>query len=226
MCNLYANLRSVEEVRRWFKVTRVDPSAGNLPAQPSIFPAYDAPVVRLTDDGERELTMMKWGFVLPQQGKAPKHVNNCRDDKAMTSNFWKASFRERRCLVPASSFAEYHPTERNEKGHKAVAWFALKGDEPRPLFAFASLWRSFKGNYKGELAEFDTHTIMTTKPNEVVRPIHPTRMPVILDPKDYETWLTGSTEEAIKLARPFPVDQMQVAAIGDNRDERENGGLR
>ena len=165
------------------------------------------------------LTMMKWGFVLPQQGKAPKHVNNCRDDKATTSNFWKASFRERRCLVPASSFAEYHPTERNEKGHKAVAWFALKGDEPRPPFAFAGLWRSFRGNYKGELTEFDTHTIMTTKPNEVVKPIHPTRMPVILDPIDYEAWLSGSANDAINLAKPFPADQMHVAVIGGNQDE-------
>ncbi|NNE25135.1 MAG: SOS response-associated peptidase [Rhizobiales bacterium] len=219
MCNLYSTKQSVDEVRSWFKVTRVNPSAGNLPAQPSIFPAHDAPVVRLADDGERELTVMKWGFVLPQQGKAPKHVNNCRDDKATTSNFWKASFRERRCLVPASSFAEYHPTERDEKGRKAIAWFALKGDEPRPPFAFAGLWRSFRGNYKGELTEFDTHTIMTTSPNEVVKPIHSTRMPVILDPSDYETWLAGSPDDAIKLTKPFSADRMQVAVIGGNQDD-------
>lgn len=105
------------------------------------------------------------------------------------------------------------------KGHKAVAWFALKGDEPRPLFAFAGLWRSFRGNYKGELAEFDTHTIMTTKPNEVVKPVHPTRMPAILNPKDYYAWLAGSPEEAIELAQPFPSDRMRSAAVGDNRDD-------
>ena len=65
---------------------------GNLQVEPSLLPAYDAPLVRHTRDGERELTMMKWGVVLPRKRRAPKHVNNCRDDKAMTSKFWNAPF--------------------------------------------------------------------------------------------------------------------------------------
>ena len=95
------------------------PSAGNLAPQSEIYPGYEAPVIRLADDGERELVMMAWGFVLPQQGRSPKWVNNTRDDKVMSSGFWKSSFIERRCLIPATSFAEYHPTVRDEKGHKA-----------------------------------------------------------------------------------------------------------
>ncbi len=43
----------VEAMRRLFKVDfdRI----GNQPALPDIFPRYDAPVVRLTASGEREL---------------------------------------------------------------------------------------------------------------------------------------------------------------------------
>ena len=83
MCNLYSITTNVEAIRRLFAVDRMGSSVGNLPAQPAIFPAYDAPVIRQVD-GERELSMMHWGFILPQRDKAPKVVNNTRDDKATT----------------------------------------------------------------------------------------------------------------------------------------------
>jgi putative SOS response-associated peptidase YedK len=63
-------------------------------------------VVRVTADGERELVPMSWGFVLPQDGKVARRVTNVRDDKIMASRFWRGSFEERRCLVPATSFCE------------------------------------------------------------------------------------------------------------------------
>ncbi len=47
-----------------------------------------------------------------------------------------------------------------------------------------------------------------------VMPVHPTRMPVILEPADYKTWLTGAPDEAAALLRPFPVHRMHVAKSG------------
>ena len=219
MCNLYSNTTNVEAIRQLFKVERVDSSAANLPAQPSLFPAYDGPVVRLTDDGARELTMMHWGFVLPQRDKAPKVVNNTRDDKARTSTFWRSSFEERRCLIVATSFAEYHPENRDENGHKTVVWFALRGDEARPPFAFAGIWRPWKGNYRGEFREMTVYSMLTTKPNDVVKPIHPSRMPVILDDADHEQWLHGTADEAAGLLRPFSAERMHIAVEGGKSDD-------
>jgi len=46
-----------------------------------------APVVRQSADGERETVMMSWGFMLLQQGRAPRPVTNVRDDKILTSTF-------------------------------------------------------------------------------------------------------------------------------------------
>ena len=218
MCNLYSITTNVEAIRRLFAIDRMGSGAGNLPAQPAIFPAYDAPVIRQVD-GERELSMMHWGFILPQRDKAPKVVNNTRDDKATTSRFWKSSFEERRCLIPASSFAEYHPKNRDEKGHKTVVWFAINGSEPRPPFALAGIWRTWKGDYKGEFQEMNVYSMLTTVPNEVVEPIHPSRMPVILDNGDYDTWLTGSPDNAAKLLKPFPADQMHIAMEGGKSDD-------
>jgi putative SOS response-associated peptidase YedK len=93
----------------------------------AIFPTYGAPVIRHAEDGEREIVMMNWGYVLLQEGKAPRRVTNVRDDKILTSKFWRPSFEKRRCLVPASSYCEPNA----EKLAKWV-WFKLKGDR-RPL---------------------------------------------------------------------------------------------
>ena len=70
-----------------------------------------------------------------------------------------------------------------------------------------------------EFREMNVYSMLTTTPNKLVKPIHPTRMPVILDPDDYEKWLTGSPDEATKLLRPFPPDQMRIALEDGNADE-------
>jgi putative SOS response-associated peptidase YedK len=44
--------------------------------------------------------------MLVQNGRAPRPVTNVRDDKILASRFWRSSFEQRRCLVPATSFCE------------------------------------------------------------------------------------------------------------------------
>jgi putative SOS response-associated peptidase YedK len=64
----------------------------------------------------------------------------------------------------------------------------------------------------------ETCAVLTTKANEVVRPIHE-RMPVILAPEDYATWLDPAVqrpEQVQLLLRPFPADQL-VAYPGSKR---------
>jgi putative SOS response-associated peptidase YedK len=109
-----------------------------LDPQPAIFPGWTAPVIRKADDGERELSMMSWGFVLLQDGKAPRRVTDVRDDKILTSRFWTPSFQQRRCLVRASSYCE------PDSGKPAQwHWFAVNGDDDRPLFAFPGIWQHY-----------------------------------------------------------------------------------
>jgi len=216
MCNLYSNMTTQAEMRRLFEVDEQHDRLGNAEPQSAIYPRYDAPVVRLDVDGNRELVPMHWGFPMPQVSKKtgkpilPKAVNNARDDKLQSSRFWSASFRERRCLVPASSFCE-------AKGRNPATyfWFGLKGDDPRPPFAFAGLWRGFKGKYKDEEVDIVTHTVVTSTPNELVKPVHPDRMVVILDPTEYETWLHGTEDEAMALCRPYPAERMQIFKSGE-----------
>ena len=93
-----------DAVAQFFRVSH-NRSAAFEPVN-SIFPRHVAPVVRYAPDGEREIVTMSWGFMLLQQGRAPRPVTNVRDDKLRTSSLWRESFDKSRCLVPASSFCE------------------------------------------------------------------------------------------------------------------------
>ena len=209
-------------MRNLFSVDVNRDNLGNFRPLSAIWPKYDAPVVRLSDDGERELVNMSWGFLTRQVSKktgkpiAPAAWNNARADKVATSGLWKDSFQKRRCLVPASSF-------REAKGRNPATdyWFALKGDVDRPPFAFAGMWRDFQPGLPDDKSNVLTHTIITTTANEVVKPVHPDRMPVIVDPADYEAWLLGSDDDALSLLRPFPSKWMQIVlqGVGMLRDD-------
>ena len=61
---------------------------------------------------------------------------------------------------------------------------------------------------------------MTTEPNELTVSINHERTPVLLtDPADFETWLSGSTEDAFTLARSYAADQMRIVQSGSERKD-------
>ncbi len=223
MCNLYSNTTAVEAMRSLFKVATGDDHLGNAEPLIAIWPKYSGHVVRLNKNRARELVSLSWGFrttkVSKKTGKTlqPAAWNNARDDKVRSVGLWKESFHERRCLIPASSFCE-------AKGRSPATyhWFGLRGEEPRPPFAFAGMWTlsSFHGPEGQD--ECAAYTMITTTANVLVKPVHPDRMPVILPPGDYEQWLKGSANDAHDLLRPYPADVMRVIKSGE--DERHDDG--
>ncbi len=215
MCNLYSMTKAPEAVLRLFRVGH-NRAAAFAPAD-AIFPGRSAPVVRRAGDGETELVAMSWGFVLPMAGKAPRRVTNFRDDKTRSSPFWRESFERRRCLIPVTSFAE-----PREVTPATWHWFALKGCEPRPLFAFAGIWRRWAGPIKkdGPAVDIDVFSFMTTTPNALVATINHERMPVVLaDARAQAIWLDGPPDAALALACEHPPEAMAIVQAGfDKRD--------
>lgn len=205
---------------------------GNREPLPAIFPDADIPIVRIDDDGERELVGARWGWDRTPRG----WVTNARN----LDRSWGVIRNPRqRCLVPATSFAEYHPTATipGARGSpvKAAAWFRLAGGtEERPPFAFPGFWRRWDWKRQGlrrkadeELASAEAPllaTVFLTCPaNGVVGPIHPKAMPVILHTEEqFETWLAGSAEEAAALQQPLPDNLLEVAFIGAKTDGAGN----
>lgn len=213
MCNLYSLTTPVDAVRRLFGVT----SAGlpNLPPFTAIYPNREAPVVRSTSDGGREVATMLWGFPAPDGG--PKPVTNVRN---LTSPFWRSwlSKPAQRCLVPVDCFAEWGAAPDPATGRKRQVWFSLADQAARP-FAFAGIWRPAPAGGDGSAA-LPRMAFLTTMPNRVVAAVHQKAMPVILAPADYGLWLTGSTEDILPLARAYPEEEMIIL------DDRAEAKLR
>lgn len=160
----------------------------------NIAPTQDAPVVRAEAGGSLEVALLRWGLVpaWAQDLKAGTKMINARSETAAEKPAFRAAFRSRRCLVPATGFFEW----QGEPGHKRP--FAITVPD-RPVFAFAGLWESWRPP-GGDPVE--TFTILTTEPNAAVARIHD-RMPVILPVAHYGAWLTGTPEEAKAFLLPY-----------------------
>jgi putative SOS response-associated peptidase YedK len=168
------------------------------------WPKREALVAR-TEDGGPQVTAMAWGVPMKVPGKRPgtmltKHVTNVRN---LESKAWAHMLATplQRCLVPFSSFAEPKAGKDPETGRPAEYWFSF-GDGKAG--AFAGLWRVHEG--------VRVFAFLTCEPNSLVAPCHPKAMPVILQPDDYELWLTGSLDEVKALQAPFPSQLMRTGA--------------
>lgn len=91
------------------------------------------------------------------------------------------------------------------------------------LFAFAGLWE----RWRDPADEFvETCTILTTKPNSLVADVHD-RMPVILQPEDYDLWLDPGMTDVTTAAdslRPFDSRLMKKYAVSTLVNRAENDG--
>jgi putative SOS response-associated peptidase YedK len=113
MCNLYSIVRPRDEKARAFRVL-IDQTA-NQPPLPAVFPDQLAPIVRINSAGERIMESMRWGFP-PPPNVTGRPVTNVRNT---SSAYWRSWLGPRfRCLVPATSYCEYHA------GSKVPTWFA------------------------------------------------------------------------------------------------------
>lgn len=82
------------------------------------------------------------------------------------------------------------------------------------VFAFAGLWEFWEQPGGDTLY---TCAIITTEPNELVRPMHD-RMPVILRHQDYEAWLDRKIKNLSTLRSmlgPFPAEEMNAYPVSN-----------
>ncbi len=169
----------------------------------NIAPSQDCPIVRMDHEGKLAAGMAKWGLVPSwTRGKPKLAPINAKCETAATSGMFRQAMAKRRCLVPADGFYEW----KGAAPPKQPFFIRLRDDEP---FAFAGLWERWKGDETSE--PVDTFTILTTTPNELMRPLH-NRMPVILHQRDFERWLdrNKASPDVADLLKPYESDAMEA----------------
>lgn len=162
----------------------------------NIAPSQLVACVRLRPNSSgREGVMLRWGLI-PSWAKDPAigiKLINARAETVAEKPSFRKSFRQRRCLVLADGFYEW----KKEEKVKQPYYIRMTDDRP---FAFAGLWDSWN-NTTGQ--NLETCTLLTTIPNELLIPIH-NRMPVILNPKNYDEWLDPQQQDSTQLTRLLP----------------------
>lgn len=200
----------------------------SLPEEPWVEPRYNiAPtqpvgIVRMNPATlAREWTHVQWGLI-PSWARDPsmgQKMINARSETVREKPSYRAAFKRRRCLVPASGFYEWKKTA----GGKQPYFITVKGG----LFAIAGLWETWNSPDGGELS---TCTLLTTDANEAVSVLHD-RMPVIIAPEEYSFWLGSGKDDPPDylanlqhLLRPFDDDAMEMWPVSKNVNNVRNEG--
>jgi putative SOS response-associated peptidase YedK len=120
--------------------------------------------------------------------------------------------KARPCLIPVSGFYEW----KRDVEPKQPYYIHRKDDDP---IGFAGLWETWK---QGD-EELESCTIVSTDANEMMSALH-NRMPVILDPQDYDWWMTGKTEEVGQLLKPCPSEWLEAYPVSRQVNSVRNKG--
>ena len=172
MCGRYSITSNPRDIEAHFNLVR----SGEYLKSYNVSPSHTVPVVRL-EYNEKVLANLHWGLI-PHWAKDSKiKPINAKAETIESKPFFRSAFKKSRCLVPANGFYEWKKTNR----HKQPFYFRL---EDADLLAFAGLWDHWE--HEDEIIE--SCTIITTAANEIMKPVHD-RMPVILAPDNYDTWL-------------------------------------
>jgi len=221
MCGRYRLSRRKQLVEEYFD------SAGEDDWVPryNIAPTQPVPIIRQNPkEPRRELSLVRWGLIpwWAKDSSGAAAMINARSETAATKPAFRDALKLRRCLIPADGFYEW---KKNGKEKQPYCFEINEGQ----LFAFAGIWETWKdASRKTKTMTIETCSILTTTPNAVTSAVHD-RMPVILEPDNYDLWLDpGMTKvdavtEVLKpfdarLMRSFPVSNRVNHAANDDAE--------
>ena len=213
MCGRYSLAADLEDIQRRFELFDSE-----LTYSPRYNIAPTQPVLAVTNDEGGQPAYLRWGLI-PSWAKSASVGNrliNARAETVAERPSFRTALSSRRCLVIADGFYEWQRVGNARRPMRV----AMKSGE---VFAFAGLWDSWR-DPRGDIVR--SCTIITTEPNELLRPIH-NRMPVIL-PKELESlWLDDEVQDPFALAdilSPYPAQAMQAYEVSSLVNRPSNEG--
>jgi putative SOS response-associated peptidase YedK len=185
----------------------------------NIAPTQPAPVVLWNRElKRRQFDLLHWGLI-PVWADDPSigsRMINARAETVGMKPAFRSAFRHRRCLIVADGFYEWQKLQRGKQP------FYIRMENGGP-FALAGLWERWEG---ADGTIIDSCTILTTEPNEVLRPLH-NRMPVVLHSNDHGRWLDAEIQEADSLKPllcPYSGEKMTAHPVSTRVNNPANDG--
>ncbi|EFL90639.1 SOS response-associated peptidase [Ahrensia sp. R2A130] len=200
----------------WTEMVRQFALRSNVDRGPALAPrlniAPTQPILMVGELGgqERNALLVRWGF-LPTWVEDPKDfplIINARSETAISKPSFRHAMRHRRALIPVSGFYEW---QRFGKGQPSQPYYVRPRDDG--IIAFGALmetWTEPGGT------EMDTGCIITTAANDSFAPIHH-RLPLVIQPKDFDRWLDCRTQEPRDVADlmvPVQDDFFEAIPVG------------
>ncbi len=172
-----------------------------------------------TSRGVRRLGAFSWGL-LPGP-HATKRLINLRAETLAERPAFRRRLERNRCIVPADGFYEW---KRPAGPHGAKVPHFIAAADQRPL-GLAGLWAAVRrdGAVDGWIR---TCTILTCAQNELVAEVHD-RMPVVLAPGAWDTWLDDAEDDVGLLSSilvPAPSDALTIWPVSPAVNRVANEG--
>jgi putative SOS response-associated peptidase YedK len=207
MCGRYRLSRRKQIIEEYF-----DSVSGEEDWIPryNIAPTQPVPIIRQhPKEPRRELSLVRWGLIpsWAKDASGSAQMINARSETAGTKPAFRDALASRRCLVPADGFYEW---ARAGKAKQPYCFEVNEGE----LFAFAGIWERWK-DASGQ--RIKSCSILTTTPNAVTSAVHD-RMPVILDPSNYDLWLDPGMKNVDALSemfKPFDAGMMRSYPVSN-----------
>lgn len=179
MCGRFTNEMTWAQLHALYKLSNeMFPVRSNLQPRHNIAPTQEVMFAHLDKAGNIELDHGRWWLVPFFAKELPKAAMfNARIETVDTSGAFREGFKSRRCLIPADGYFEW--TTREVDGKKDPWLLQLPDGQP---FSFAGIWAH------NDNLGVTSCTIITAPAVDHIVHIHG-RMPIILAPEAYGTWL-------------------------------------
>lgn len=213
MCGRFAVIKKFEEIAAYYDARAF--GGEEWRENYNVCPTQLIPVLVEEPDG-RELRLMKWGLI-PSWAKAEKmaySMINARAETVKEKPGFRDSFKDKRCIIPASGFYEWQKLTTAKKPY----YFTPK----EGLFSFAGLWSRW---VSPDNIEIESCAIITTAANDLVKPIHD-RMPAALGHNSWSAWMAKKTkaDELLEILTPMPSNQITVVSVSMHVNKVSNKG--
>ena len=213
VCGRYQLSLFGEDIDQFFDTSALDPL--DFSPRYNIAPTQYAPVVR-RQVAARSISLLRWGLV-PHWAQNPDgaaRLINARSETVAEKPSFRDSFQRMRCLVPSTGFYEWKRTGKEKIPHL----IQVRG---QTVYAMAGIW----SRWMGPSGPLDTFSVLTTGAAESIADVHE-RMPVILHPDHYSSWLDPAAprDYLLGLCQPLPDRFIERRVVADFVNSARNEG--